>query len=73
MNISNIIAELSIGTWLIIGFIGFSGIDTHNKRIWQVASRGELPDGDEQPPQWMVIFRFLKYGFLIPIALADLW
>lgn len=62
--------NLSISVLTVI-WVLLSCIDTHNKRIWQAAMRGELPDGDEEPPSWLSLIQFPKYGVLLYISYLD--
>ena len=51
-----------ISTWLVLAWFALACIDTHNKRIWQAAKHGQLPEGDRQPPGWLALLVFLQYA-----------
>lgn len=62
---------LPISSWLIFAWFGMACIHTHNKRIWQAASRGELPEGDEAPPAWLGWIILPQYVVLAYLAYID--
>ena len=63
---------MPITTWLIVGWFALACISTSNKRIWQAAKRGELPPGDEEPPDWLSVLLIPQYA-LFAVLLYFNW
>lgn len=46
-------------------------INTHNGDIWRASHRGELPEGDREPPAWLSVFLWIQWGLLIWALFID--
>lgn len=62
---------LPLSTWLIFSWFALACISTHNKRIWQAARAGELPEGDEQPPGCLAWVLIPQYAILVWLAMIN--